>query len=102
MNGYLQPAGQNLNYSNAGSQALPSSAIVSAQSTLDDNTTRLHGIIGELETRLLTVLGPSKPQGVGEKSMGPPASVAARIRESANCVAGAINRIEDILSRLEV
>lgn len=106
------PIKQSLVYGNGGTegatiptgpQANRMSAIHEQLSALDGHTEKLHGVIAELEQRLCCVLSPVLPVSqAGTEKPGHPVPLAAGLSELNGRVAYAVQRVHDLLGRLEV
>lgn len=77
--------------------------IVVAVEGMDATTNRLHERLSMLENRLAAVLAPQPPQGVGD-TQGKLArhSLALQLDSANASIAGACDRIDSIINRLEL
>lgn len=76
--------------------------VSSAVAQLDAANSRLHERISSLTQRLEHVLAPMGPQGVGENAKLARHSLALQIESEAAKVNGAADRLDDIITRLEL
>ena len=95
-------AGAQVGYNNATNPPVTAAPVCGALIGLDNATVRLHERVSMLEQRLGAVLAPLGPAGVQEASKPARHSLALQIEAGANSINAACDRVDMMISRLEI